>query len=376
MKVLLIDNSLDNTGASKALIKTISEIDWPRSQFVFLFPKGSKCVFAAREAGFAAHEIGFTEVSKRIKDILFYFPVLFINAIKTRRIIKREAIDIVHVNDIYNMVGLCLKLFWRKKLITHVRRMPESFPATIYKLWSKLHVRYADRIIAVSHANKNALPANKKTTVIYDPLPDDEKLPAYSPRPSLGKKVNVLYLANYTVGKGHQYAIEILARAVKEHPDWNFNLHFFGGQFGMKKNADYKQSLISLSQQRKIASRVCFSDASANVEQTMKDCDVILNLSDSESFSRVTLEALFYGIPIIATDVGGTNEMVTDRQTGILVKRADVESMYQGFRTLIFDDALRVQISGNAYKFVRANFGQKNTVDKLVDVYKTVYQGA
>ena len=67
---------------------------------------------------------------------------------------------------------------------------------------------------------------------------------------------------------------------------------------------------------------------------------------------------------------------MTDGQTGILVKRADLESMYRGFRTLIFNDALRVQISGNAYKFVRANFGQKNTVDKLVDVYKTVYQGA
>jgi glycosyltransferase involved in cell wall biosynthesis len=235
-------------------------------------------------------------------------------------------------------------------------------------------LKYADHIIAVSAANKNALPANNKTTVIYDPLPDEEELPVYVPRPKLENSVNILYLANYTEGKGHRYALEILQKALRENKAWNFSLNFYGGEFGMKKNSDYKRSLVKLSQENGLSSIVVFKDKTTRVEETMKQYDLVMNLSDSESFSRVTLEALFYGIPVIATDVGGTREMVINEETGILVPPKVIPAMYEGFMKLISDDHLRVQLSQNAYKYVRYQFGKRNTVDKLVDVYRRVIQ--
>jgi L-malate glycosyltransferase len=374
MKVLLVDNSLDSTGASKALVKTISEVRSPDIGFVFLFPKNSKCVEATEKKGFKTYTLKLRELSKRVSNVVLYFPTLFVNTFKASRIIKNEKITIVHANDIYNMLGVSLKLFSRVKLITHIRRMPESFPSIFYKTWSRLHLKYADHIIAVSAANKNALPANNKTTVIYDPLPDEEELPVYVPRPKLENSVNILYLANYTEGKGHRYALEILQKALRENKAWNFSLNFYGGEFGMKKNSDYKRSLVKLSQENGLSSIVVFKDKTTRVEETMKQYDLVMNLSDSESFSRVTLEALFYGIPVIATDVGGTREMVINEETGILVPPKVIPAMYEGFMKLISDDHLRVQLSQNAYKYVRYQFGKRNTVDKLVDVYRRVIQ--
>jgi glycosyltransferase involved in cell wall biosynthesis len=79
---------------------------------------------------------------------------------------------------------------------------------------------------------------------------------------------------------------------------------------------------------------------------------------------------LFFGLPTIATNVGGTNEMVMDRETGILVNKGDIDSMYEGFITLIMDDDLRLKISMKAYQFVRERFGLVETIEKLANVYK------
>lgn len=372
MKILLIDNSLDQTGASKALFQIIKGLPTDEFGFIFLFPQNSKCVEEAKMLGYGAWEMKFVEISKSIKNLALYFPRLYLNAGKLKKLIKKENIQIVHVNDLYNMTGLAVKLFSGVKLVTHIRRMPESFPAMIYKTWSRLHVKYADHIIAVSKANKKELPANNKTTVIYDPLPEEEKLPKFTTRIALQKRISILYLANFTNGKGHHYALQILNRAVKEFSDWEFFLHFYGGNFGMQKNDELKQSLIKFAQTNGLSGFVHFHEKTNEVEATMKAHDLVLNLSDSESFSRVTLEALFYGVPIIATNVGGTNEMVIDGETGLLAEPFNIEDMYAAFKKMISDDILRTAMAAKGYQYVRETFSHNETTGKLAAAYRSV----
>jgi len=372
MKTLLVDNSLDNTGASKALIKPIAEIPPGEFEFTFLFPENSKCVEAAQAEGFKAFSLNFTEISKRTGDLVKYFPGLLYNGWKIKRFMKKNRIDVVHVNDIYNMLGMTAKLMSGVKLVTHIRRMPESFPASIYRIWSRLHVKFADHIIAVSKANKNALPANNKTTVIYDPLPEDEVLAPYQPKKELQKTVRILYLANYTGGKGHLHALMVLNKAVREFTAWNFQLDFYGGNFGMDKNDVHKQSLIQFANENGLNASVQFNGKTNQIEEVMKAHDIVWNFSDSESFSRVTLEALFYGVPVIATDVGGTNEMVIDGKTGLLAASKNVDDMYRAFKRMILDDEERISMAANGYRYVREEFSKEKTVNRIVDIYRSL----
>jgi L-malate glycosyltransferase len=375
MKILLIDNSLDNTGASKALIEAVSHIPPETIQFVFLFPQGSGCLQIVRSKGYPAYGLPVREISKRISDLILYFPSLLANTVRLNRIRRKEKIEIVHVNDLYNMLGLSLKLFTRVAVVTHLRRMPESFPAAIYKVWTKLHVRFANRIIAVSQANKNAIPSNGKTVVVYDPLPDPEKLPAYVPRQALNKKIRVLYLANFTDGKGHLHALKALARLHAELSDWSITLDFYGGNFGMDKNEAYKESLIRFAAGEQLDRMVQFNGPAVNVEEVMKAHDLVLNFSDSESFSRVTLEGLFYGLPVIATDVGGTREMVIDGETGLLVPPKNTEAMFSAIRKMCLDDQLRIRCAETAYTFVRDRFKTEKSVNELVAIYRSLGTG-
>lgn len=374
MKIILIDNSVDTTGASKSLFNAIRSIreGGVEVECIFIHPKGSKRTTVVENAGFKAYELPIIEIRKSIISLLLYFPYLLINAYRVSRIAKKEGAGLIHVNDLYNMTALASKLFRKTKVVTHVRRMPESFPFFLYRIWSSLNIRFADKIIAVSDANKNSLPSNNKTVVIYNPLPDNERYPLYKPSPYLAKKVKILYLANYNIGKGHPYAIEILAKAMEKLVGWQFVLNIYGTDFGLEKNREYRRSLERMAFDRGLSDVVKFNSKVDDIERTMKDHDIVFNLSDSESFSRLTMEALFYGIPTIATDVGGTAEMVLNQHTGILVKRGDIDDMYEGFKSLIINDGLRQELSKNSYIYMRDKFGHSQTVEKLTCIYKSL----
>lgn len=372
MKILVIDNSLDVTGASKAIVKMVQEIRSSKLIFVFIYPNRSKNDSAVISQGFTCYNLPFVEISKSINKIIQYIPFLIYNTFKLVRLIKKENITVIHVNDMFNMLGLTVKLFTGKKVITHVRRMPESFPLFLYKIWMGLNVRFSDKIIAVSESNKSAIKKNDKTVVIYDPLPDKEVLPKYYIKPELNKKIRILYLANYTFGKGQQYAIEMLEKVLIDMPDWEFSLDYYGGNFGLKKNREFKNHLQNVAIVKKVNTFINFYDASNNTEKLMKEYDLVLNLSDSESFSRVTLEALYFGVPIIATKVGGTKEMFSEEFRFLLAERMDTESMYKCFKKLITEDDLRCAFSRAMYDYVRHNFNIEKTSRKLEDIYQSI----
>ena len=371
MKIILIDNSFDTTGASKSLFNTIREIKSKSDvEFVYIHPKNSKRTAFVREAGFNAYELPFVEIRKSIVSTLLYFPYLLMNGYRVSRIAKSERADLIHVNDLYNMAALVSKLFHKIRVVTHIRRMPESFPLFFHKLWSHVHIRFSDKIVAVSEANKNSMPPNNKTIVVYNPLPDKETHPFYRPKEKLNKTIRILYLANYNRGKGHQYAIDIVSIAAREFPQWKFCLDVYGGDFGLEKNRQYKRELEQMAIDREIGNVVHFNEKVNDSERIMKDHDLVLNLSDSESFSRLTLEALFYGVPVIATDVGGTREMLIDRRGGLLAPAKDVAKMYEAFRFLLQHDELRVSYCQFSYQYVRQQFNMEKTSEKIMSLYR------
>ena len=87
----------------------------------------------------------------------------------------------------------------------------------------------------------------------------------------------------------------------------------------------------------------------------------MLITSYQEGLGIIGLEALSYGLPVVATDCGGTAEYVIDDYTGYLVKINDDEAMAQKTLQLLSDEKLYVKMSADAYKFVEQNFSEKGT---------------
>lgn len=364
LKILIIDNSRALTGAFKSILLTTSQIN--RCEFSFALPASSTLIHTLKEKKIHVLPVGFLEISKSL-TILLYLPVLIWNSIKILRFLKKNQISIVHVNDIYNMCGVLIKILSPStRLVYHVRLLPDSYVSTAFPFFARLVVRYSDKVICNSYTTKKGLGlASEKIEVIYNPLGQDEKLP--SKKIDSAEAVTLLHLANFTPGKGHELALEVFALAYKTNS--SLRLILAGGTLGIVKNEAFKNSLERKARALGVKSAVTFRGFQENVEATIKEADIVLNFSTSESFSRVILEALYYGTPVIATNSGGPSEIIVNEKTGMLLPVGDVQGLAKAIITLSPDVQLRRNFSQAGREHVIRKFDARLIADQMESVY-------
>ncbi len=94
-----------------------------------------------------------------------------------------------------------------------------------------------------------------------------------------------------------------------------------------------------------------------------------------DSLSRVILEAMAAGRPVVGTRVGGTPELIADGVTGLLVERADPGGLARAIEKLLTDEALRRALGAEARRRVEERFGAATSVDRLLALYDEVSRG-
>lgn len=88
-----------------------------------------------------------------------------------------------------------------------------------------------------------------------------------------------------------------------------------------------------------------------------------------ESFGVVALEASATGLPVIASDVGGLNEVVVDGETGFLVPPGDCEAISEKIAILIEHPGLRHELGQNGIEFVRRRYGWTENASIMESLY-------
>lgn len=360
-RILIIENSIAITGALKSIMRSAEGLR-DHFSFVFVIPKNSTAIKLIRENGFEAYELHMKELRKTIFSFITYFPVLIANAFKLSKIIGEYKIDLIVVNDFYNLLPAVYKVLKGKQpYICYVRFLPSKFPKTLVKFWCAWHNRYAHTTIAVSEAVKKELP-QKKVIVIGNELPAEEV--QFSSPVSY---TTILYPANYIQGKGHEFAIESFALIFRKHPEWK--IKFIGGDMGLQKNKDFKANLINQAKRLGLDNQVEWHTFSENMPEEYLHAGLVLNFSESESFSMTCLEAMFYGRPVIATRSGGPAEIIDQGETGILIDVKDVDAMADAMEYLIKNSDKRELMAKRAYERVREKFSYEKTIGKLGESY-------
>ncbi len=367
--VLIVENSLDTTGAFNTIF-SYAQYAQRDYRFIFVLPRKSRLLYRVRQAGFAVETLPFREINRRPLTLLLYLPTLFINAIRLRKIAHQHRAAIVHVNDFYNLVGVGAKaLGGQFALLTHVRFMPDRFPILLVNAWMKLSLAYSGRIICVSQAVKQCLTCHPKLQVIYDGL---VTVSTASVKRSGQEKgcIKLLYLAHYTPGKGQDLALEAFSRAYWQNKD--LQLRMVGGDMDLAKNKQYRTSLEQQAEALGIHSAVTFAGPTTDTTEELKQADVFLNFSESESFSMTCLEALAHGVPLIVTDCGGPAELFEHNESGYLIPNRDTGAGARAILRLAADGELRRRFAENSIRYVQRKFSEENTHRKLVDVYAEV----
>jgi glycosyltransferase involved in cell wall biosynthesis len=100
----------------------------------------------------------------------------------------------------------------------------------------------------------------------------------------------------------------------------------------------------------------------------LKASEVVANPSYTEGLPTAVLEAALAGRAIVATDVGGTSEVVTDGESGLLVAPRDPARLAEALERLLGDAALRARLGERARADVLAGFGWDVSVERFLDV--------
>jgi glycosyltransferase involved in cell wall biosynthesis len=370
-KILIVDNSQGITGAFKSIFHVATSL---KDQFEFHFatPKGNQQLAAEiKRSGFAHKQINFVEISKRWSVIL-YPPALLFNSLRLFWYMKRHDIPVIHVNDLYNMTGAVIKLLYPSvKVIYHVRLRSNSYAGGLYSLWLKIIARLADKIIVVSECvRKEVLPftGNKKVIRIYDFFELGGECPPAHPDNHM---VKFFYPANFTPGKGHTYAIESFRKAIFQNK--SIRLTFAGDDFGMHRNKMYKMKLQTEAGDLVQGGYITFAGAVTDMEKAINEQDVVLNFSDSESFSMTCYEANHYGVPVIVTDCGGPTEFVEHEITGLIVPKQDVEAMSRAMLYLAESSDTRTAMGQQARDLIHKKIAEENALLKYAATYEFLF---
>ena len=124
---------------------------------------------------------------------------------------------------------------------------------------------------------------------------------------------------------------------------------------------------------REIGAESCvrFLGHREDARELLAGCDVYASSSISEGISLTILEAMAAGLPIVATQVGGTPEIV-DATCGRLVPARDPDALGRALAALANDAALRATLGHGARARVEEHF----TLDRMVREYRAAYYAA
>ncbi len=110
---------------------------------------------------------------------------------------------------------------------------------------------------------------------------------------------------------------------------------------------------------------ITMSELENNPYSFMKNCDLYIMPSRSESFGMVRIEALVLGLPVITTNVANTNKMVT-KDLGIVVDNTD-EGVYLGIKKILTNDEMVMKLTENA-KYYTYEGENKRIINKIKEV--------
>ena len=299
------------------------------------------------------------------------FLMLF-NSIALIFIILLNNISIVHARS-RAPAWSCLfaTKITRRKFVTTFHGT-YNFKNSIKKFYNSVMVR-SDLIIAgsnfiFSHINQNYLKyldLKKKFLVIFRGINvdyfdssttlDSEENRLISDWEVDKNKKMILMPGRLTAWKGQETFIEALNLVNKELGYESFNAVILGSDQGRDI---YTKKIKRLAEQYRLTSQLKFIEHCKNMPLAYKISDIVVSASvEPEAFGRVAVEAQSMEKPIIASDIGGSNETITDNVTGFLFQSGNAEALSKKIVEALQLDESRLKSIGIE--------GRKNIIKKF-----------
>lgn len=307
------------------------------------------------------------------------------------RIFTQEQPDVVHLNS--TKMGGLGAVAARIACLPGIRRMQARVPTYIYTIhglpfledrsgWARMLIRVATyitallvtRVITISHAEAAHISSwpgvGEKVVTIYNGIDASLLLSRDEARAALARKcdidctgkVVIGSIAELTHNKGHSYLLEALARLHRAGAEFVF-INFGGGELARALDARTRELMLH--------ERVHWFGFVPDAYYYLRALDMFVLPSVKEGMPFTLLEAGLAGLPVVATDVGGVSEIITD-DTGILVPPRDPVALAHALTTLIESQSIRTELGTALQHRVSTTFTQEEMLEKTITLYTHV----
>lgn len=230
----------------------------------------------------------------------------------------------------------------------------------VRKIWNK-----ADFVIANSEGLRDLAyksKPNKTIEVIYNGIDTNYFTP--SPQLRNENEIHIICGTRVTPRKGFRFLIQAMGEIVAKYP--NVKLDIIG-------EGNEKESLINLTRALELGNFVDFVGmvAPENRKQIYARADIYASPSLNEGMCNFMLETMALGIPMVATNVGGTKELLTEGENGLIVNLRDCKDLAAKLEKLIVNKDLREKM-GNANRKKAESLSWEKVSNQYIEVYKKV----
>lgn len=224
---------------------------------------------------------------------------------------------------------------------------------------------HAEKVVAISEEIRRVLIGYDNRldpAVIYSSF---SRLPT---DPATVKALKENYRGRFVVGqvgalvnrhKGQIHAINVARRMHEAYPDIHF---LFIGQGEDEER--FRKAASGLN-------NIEFAGFKENVGDYYRLLDVFVYPSMYEGLGSAVLDAFYFRLPVVASNVGGIPEMVRDYETGLLVAPRDEDDLYHKIVELYQDRELGRRLAENGYRSLE-KFDIRNTSLQYLNLYETL----
>jgi glycosyltransferase involved in cell wall biosynthesis len=291
---------------------------------------------------------------------------------KVAKILRQEQIDVIHTHNTQPFVdGTLGALLSGVKTIVHTDHARDFPDKTRYMVAEHLMSYFAYRVIGVSeHTSANLVHyekiSPKKVMTIENGL-DGSRFQIEIDRPAKRKELGIEGIGpiiglgvRLTEQKGITYLLQAMPEIIKAVPD--VTLVIAGD--GTLKN-ELRHEAVTLG----IKEHVLFLGSRLDIPQLLKLFDIYVLPSLWEGLPMVLLEAMAAGCSIVATDVGGNAQVITDRYNGMLIEPRNPQKIAEAVVTLLTRIDLRDNYINNAFQV----FSHRFSADIMTKKYENIY---
>jgi glycosyltransferase involved in cell wall biosynthesis len=379
--ILFIHHANDMYGADIGLLHALKSLDRQEYHPIVILPSDTPTGMLAPELDRLGIEYHFARLGILRRKYLTLRSVIPLamevmrGVAFVRSTARKRQVVLVYINTFVTLSGAIGGKLAGVPVLWHVREILSMPRPLRWVLHNALRL-CASHIVCVSKAVRDSLlkEAPKlagKSVVIYNAVSvatNDGPEKTIGFRGELGVTESALLVG--MVGriqswKGQEVLAEAAALVLRKQPE----VHFVAVGSYFADESHYLQKLTSLLSTLGIESRFHLADYRSNVTDVYRALDVfVLPSIKPEPFGRVTVEAMTQGRAVIATNHGGSCELIQDGKTGMLVPPSDPRALAEAIELLLANSSLRERMGQAAATFAKATFGLPGHGQKIRNI--------